>query len=102
MTQPYLIVLDEPCAGMDPAGRETFLASLGRLAKQTEIPSFIYVTHHLEEILPVFRKTLVLKHGSVLRSGGTEKVIKSDLLTELYGVSVTIIKSKGRYWPIVK
>jgi iron complex transport system ATP-binding protein len=102
MTQPYLIFLDEPCAGMDPAARETFLASLGRLAKHKKIPSLIYVTHHVEEILPIFRKTLVLKDGTILRSGITKEVVKRDLLVELYGVSLTVIKSSGRYWPIVK
>jgi iron complex transport system ATP-binding protein len=102
MTTPYLIILDEPCAGMDPAARESFLTSLKALGKQTQIPSLIYVTHHLEEIVPMFRNTLVMKEGKILNSGRTRRVIKPDLLEELYGVSLMIVKRKGRFWPIVK
>src|SRR5207244_9661551 len=61
MTMPYLIVLDEPCAGMDPGARENFLASLRKVGRQKKMPALIYVTHHIEEILPLFGKTLVLR-----------------------------------------
>jgi len=102
MTEPYLIVLDEPCAGLDPAAREAFLASLANLAKQRRVPSLIYVTHHIEEILPVFGKTLVLKGGKIIVSGATSKIITPNLLTELYGVRLALIKRKGRFWPVVR
>lgn len=102
MTKPYLIIFDEPCAGMDPRARETFLASLEEFGKQKKIPSLIYVTHHIEEILPMFSRTLVLKDGEVLHAGETRSVLKRNLLEELYGVSLSIMKRKGRYWPIVK
>ncbi len=102
MTKPYLIFLDEPCAGMDPGGREIFLESLRKLGKQKKIPALIYVTHHIEEILPLFGKTLVLRNGKVLHSGATRAVLKRDVLNELYGVSLRFIRSKGRYWPILK
>jgi iron complex transport system ATP-binding protein len=102
MTKPYLIVLDEPCAGMDPGARENFLATLQAVGKQKNIPSLIYVTHHVEEILPLFGKTLILKEGRVLYSGATHVVLKPDVLRELYGVSLHIIKRKGRRWPVVK
>jgi iron complex transport system ATP-binding protein len=102
MTKPYLIILDEPCAGMDPAARENFLSTLTELGKQKKIPSLIYVTHHIEEILPLFGKTLVLRDGTIIHCGETSKVLRRDVLQELYGVSLTIKKKKGRYWPIVK
>lgn len=102
MTRPYLIVLDEPCAGMDPGARENFLTTLYRVAKQAKIPALIYVTHHVEEILPLFKKTLVLKDGRVLRSGDTRRVLKPSILQELYGISFSIIKKKGRSWPVVE
>jgi iron complex transport system ATP-binding protein len=102
MTGPYLIVLDEPCAGMDPGAREKFLASLKNLGRQKRIPSLIYVTHHIEEILPLFGKTLVLRDGRVLCSGTTSAVLKGNVLQELYGVSLSIIRKKGRYWPVVR
>jgi iron complex transport system ATP-binding protein len=102
MTKPYLIILDEPCAGMDPGARENFLATLRDLGKQKKIPSLIYVTHHIEEILPLFAKTLVLKEGSVLHSGTTRAVLRRNVLEELYGAPLDIIKKKGRCWPIMK
>ena len=102
MTRPYLIVLDEPCAGMDPGARENFLATLGRIAHQAKIPALIYVTHHIEEILPFFKKVLILKDGQVIHSGKTDRVLKGDVLRKLYGVSLNVMKKKGRYWPVVR
>ena len=102
MTRPYLIVLDEPCAGMDPGAREKFLASLKTLGRRKRIPSLIYVTHHIEEILPLFKKTLVLHHGRMLYAGTTSAVLKGDVLEKLYGVALSIIRKKGRYWPMAE
>jgi iron complex transport system ATP-binding protein len=102
MTKPYLIILDEPCAGMDPGARENFLATLSKAGKQKRIPALIYVTHHIEEILPLFRRTLVLREGKMIHSGATAGVLKRNILRDLYGVSLSVIKRKGRYWPVVE
>jgi iron complex transport system ATP-binding protein len=102
MTKPYLVILDEPCAGMDPGARENFLATLRAVGKQKKIPALIFVTHHIEEILPLFGKTLVLKDGKVLQEGNSGKVLKQKLLQELYGVTVELVRRKGRYWPIIQ
>lgn len=101
MTAPYLILLDEPCAGMDPGARENFLASLKQLGRQKKLPALVYVTHHVEEILPMFKKILILQQGKVLTSGSTAALLKADVLKNLYGVSLRIIRKNGRYWPIV-
>ncbi len=100
MTKPFLIFLDEPCAGMDPGARENFLATLQKLGKQKSVPSLIYVTHHIEEILPMFKKTLILKGGRVLQTGTTSALLEQGLLQKLYKVSLSITKKRGRYWPI--
>jgi iron complex transport system ATP-binding protein len=100
MTDPYLIILDEPCAGMDPGAREVFLSSLSTLGENGDIPSLVYVTHHVEEILPIFKKTLLLKDGRILRSGRTDDVLVPQTLQQLYGVSMDLIRKDGRYWPI--
>ena len=102
MTKPYLIILDEPCAGMDPGAREQFLSILKKFAAGRVVPALIYVTHHIEEILPEFGKTLVLRHGRILHAGPTRQVMQPGLLKQLYGVPLTLIKKKGRYWPVLK
>lgn len=102
MTRPYVIFLDEPCAGMDPGARENFLSTLQTLGRRKKVPSLIYVTHHIEEILPLFKKMLILKNGRVLRQGKTGEVLKLDVLEKLYQVSLRIVRRKGRYWPIIK
>ena len=101
MTGPYLILLDEPCAGMDPGARENFLASLRKLGKRKKVPALIYVTHHVEEILPMFKKTLVLKQGRVLALGDTDGILRPPVLKKLYGVPLSIIQKSGRRWPVV-
>jgi iron complex transport system ATP-binding protein len=101
MTKPYLMVLDEPCAGMDPGARENFLSALAQFGRQKKVPSLIYVTHHIEELLPLFNKTLVLRAGKVLRSGATRAVLKESMIEELYGVRMKIIRRKSRLWPVM-
>ena len=102
MTKPYLIILDEPCAGMDPGARECFLAALNQVGRRKTLPALLYVTHHIEEILPLFRKTLVLRDGKVAHAGPTGSVLKHDVLRRLYGVRLAIMKRKGRHWPITE
>lgn len=101
MTRPYLLFLDEPCAGMDPGARENFLATLDDLGKRKNMPALIFVTHHIEEILPLFKKTLVLGDGKVVHAGDTRRVLQRGILKELYGVSLTLTRRKGRYWPVL-
>ena len=67
-----------------------------------KIPALIYVTHHIEEILPLFGQTLVLRDGKVLHAGPTRSVLKREVLKSLYGVSLTMVKRKGRYWPVIR
>lgn len=101
MTEPYLIILDEPCAGMDPGAREAFLSSLSSIGRNGDHLSLVYVTHHMEEILPFFKKTLVLKDGKVIMAGETDQIIIPQTIEQLYGVSMEILKRNGRYWPIL-
>jgi iron complex transport system ATP-binding protein len=101
MAEPYLLILDEPCAGLDPGAREIFLSALLSLGRNGGLPALIYVTHHPEEILPIFTRTLVLKAGRVMALGLTAEVLTDRTIESLYGVSVELVKKNDRYWPIL-
>jgi iron complex transport system ATP-binding protein len=100
MTRPMLIILDEPCEGMDPGARETFLASIQDLAARQQDLSLVFVAHHIEEIMPAFGRTLVLKEGRIVRQGCTRDVLQEGVLQEIYGVPMRIRECKGRFWPM--
>jgi iron complex transport system ATP-binding protein len=101
MVDPLLIVLDEPCAGMDPGVRERFLAWLNEFAAPAEQAALVFVTHHVEEIMPRFDRTLLMKAGQIVAAGPTYEVVTAERLTEAYRVDVERIEqSGGRLWPI--
>ena len=97
MAKPEVLILDEPCAGLDPAAREHFLQFLERLSGQKNAPTFILVTHHVEEITPMYTHALMLKKGKVTGAGPLRKTLTSSLLSETFGTSVKIRRSSGRY-----
>lgn len=100
MAKPYLMVLDEPCAGMDPGAREIFLSALLSLGTRNKIPALVYVTHHVEEILPVFNMTLGLKEGRIVMQGPSNETLTSQSMGQLYDISLDLVKKNGRYWMI--
>jgi iron complex transport system ATP-binding protein len=97
MARPKLLILDEPCAGLDPAAREHFLQFLERLARGRGAPALVLVTHHTEEISPSFSHVLVLKGGRVLACGTKARMLNSALLSDAFGVAVRIRRNGGRY-----
>ncbi len=98
MAKPRLLILDEPCAGLDPAAREHFLQFLQRLGRSAGAPTLVLVTHHVEEIMPVFSHVLVLKTGRVLRAGPKDSVLNSATLTNAFNAPARVKRSAGRYW----
>ena len=101
MAEPLLLVLDEPCAGMDPGARERLLAALNQLAADPAAPTLVMVTHHIAEILPALRQTLIMADGEVAAHGPTEQVLTAETITQVYGVGLRdLVVSGGRYWPI--
>ena len=96
MGNPALLVLDEPTNGLDFIAREELLESIENIAKKPDAPTIIYVTHHVEEILPVFNKTLLLKDGEVFASGDTKELITSELLSKFFGMPVNVMWDNDR------
>ena len=97
MADPPLLILDEPCAGLDPVAREHFLQFLQRLARSRNAPSMVLVTHHVEEIMPAFSHVLVLKRGKALASGPRISVMQSGTLSAAFGASVRLSYRSRRY-----
>ncbi|MEH7275698.1 ABC transporter ATP-binding protein [Neobacillus vireti] len=96
MADPPLLILDEPTYGLDFIAREKLLESIEEIAKGPNAPTMIYVTHHVEEILPVFKKTLLLKDGQVFASGDTNDLISSEQLSHFFDLPVRVIWTNNR------
>jgi iron complex transport system ATP-binding protein len=99
MDSPELIVLDEPCAGLDPGAREQFLGQLDGLLRNSADVTVIYVTHHVEELLPEFTQVLALKNGEAIMKGDRESVLTEDSLEEIYGRRFILEQRNDRIWP---
>ena len=97
MARYRILILDEPCAGLDPVARERFLQFLTRLASLDKTPNLVFVTHHVEEILPCFDKALVLKGGEIWSQGAIGKVITSRIMSEAFGCKIVVRNRKGRF-----
>lgn len=99
MADPRLLILDEPCAGLDPAAREHFLQFLERMGRgdSRTAPTLVLVTHHVEEIVPTFTHVLVLKAGAVLAAGCKDEVLTSKTLSEAFGAKTRLSCDAGRY-----
>ncbi|WP_298834346.1 ABC transporter ATP-binding protein [uncultured Planococcus sp.] len=96
MADPELLILDEPTAGLDFIAREELLELIAAIAQKPDGPTIIYVTHHIEEILPEFNKTLLLKAGRVFASGDTGELITSEHLSNFFDMPVNVVWSNGR------
>lgn len=95
MARPRLLILDEPCAGLDPVAREHFLQFLDRLGRRPDAPVLVLVTHHVEEITPVFTHALLLRGGRVVGAGPRKAVLTSRHLSTLFGAPVRLACSHG-------
>ncbi len=97
MAKPRVLILDEPCAGLDPAARENFLAFLQRLGARRGGPALLLVTHHVEEIMPIFTHALLLRAGRVAIADEKEKALSSARLSEIFGAPCRLSRRDGRY-----
>jgi iron complex transport system ATP-binding protein len=97
MADPPVLILDEPCAGLDPAAREHFLHFLQRLGTGVGAPTLVLVTHHVEEITAVFSHIMILKSGRVLASGRKTSALTSRVLSEAFNTPIRLTRKRSRY-----
>jgi iron complex transport system ATP-binding protein len=97
MARPALLILDEPCAGLDPAAREHFLSFLDRLGQSRGCPAIVLVTHHVEEVMPVFTHVLLMKQGWKLAEGPVPQMLSSELLSKTFDTPIEVRKEGERY-----
>ncbi|BCJ42587.1 iron ABC transporter ATP-binding protein [Actinoplanes ianthinogenes] len=97
MTDPELMLLDEPTAGLDLGGREVLIGHLTELALDPDAPAMVLVTHHVEEIPPGFTHGLLLREGSVVAAGLLGEVMTAENLTKTFGLPLVVDRFGDRY-----
>jgi iron complex transport system ATP-binding protein len=98
MTDPELLLLDEPAAGLDLGGREELVARLTDLAADPDAPALVLITHHVEEIPPGFSHCLLLSEGHVVATGLLPDVLTAENLSIAFGQSIALDVVDGRYF----
>jgi iron complex transport system ATP-binding protein len=98
MTDPELLLLDEPAAGMDLGGREDLLRRLSTLAADPDAPASILVTHHVEEIPPGISHAMLLREGRVVAQGLIDDVLTAENLSTTFGLRLALDHERGRYF----
>lgn len=96
MTEPRLLILDEPTGGLDFIAREQLLEVVEKVAKRKGGPTIVYVTHHTEEIIPEFTHTLLLKKGVVYKAGLTKELLVESTLSDYFDMPVDIVWQNER------
>src|SRR6185312_1314738 len=97
MTDPELLLLDEPAASLDLGAREELLQLLGGYASAPQAPAIIMVTHHVEEIPRGFGHALLLRNGSVQAAGAIDEVLTSENLSATFGLELSVERRDGRF-----
>jgi iron complex transport system ATP-binding protein len=97
MTDPELLLLDEPAASLDLGAREELLQLLGGYASSAFAPGIVMVTHHVEEIPRAFTHALLLKNGRIQASGALDDVITDDNLSATFDMGITVERHDGRF-----
>jgi iron complex transport system ATP-binding protein len=96
--RPELLILDEPTAALDLAGREHVLATVEMILAAPNPPTVMLITHHVEEISPRTSQVLLMKEGRILASGAPAQILTPELLTRTFGCKVFVRRLHGRYW----
>ncbi|OLB65031.1 MAG: iron ABC transporter ATP-binding protein [Actinobacteria bacterium 13_2_20CM_2_72_6] len=97
MTDPELLLLDEPAAGLDLGGREDLVRRLAELAADPDAPAMVLVTHHVEEIPPGFGHALLLREGGVVAAGLVAETVTSEHLSKTFNLPLRVDHVDGRF-----
>lgn len=97
MTDPELLLLDEPGAGLDLRGREILVQILSQLCQDPDAPTTVLVTHHVEEIPEGITHAVLMAQGSVVAAGPIDEVLTDEKLTQTFGMPLHIAKIDGRW-----
>jgi iron complex transport system ATP-binding protein len=97
MSEPRLLLLDEPAAGLDVGGRERLVATLGRLAADPTSPPTVMITHHVEEIPAGFSHVLLLRSGQVVAAGPLRENLTEATLSDAFGLALALEHDSGRW-----
>jgi iron complex transport system ATP-binding protein len=97
MTDPELLLLDEPAAGLDLGGREDLVSTLSVLAMEETAPATVLVSHHVEEIPPGFTHALLLREGRVVAAGPLEQVLTEKVVSTTFGMPLQLVHEDGRW-----
>ena len=97
MTDPELLLLDEPAAGLDLGGREDLVSTLSVLAMDDASPATVLVSHHVEEIPPGFTHALLLRHGRLVAAGPLEQVLTEEVVSATFGMPLQLWHEDGRW-----
>ncbi|MBC2114997.1 ABC transporter ATP-binding protein [Listeria booriae] len=91
MAKPQLLILDEPCNGLDIFAKKRLLERIDIISNMPDAPTMLYVTHHTEEILPCFGRTLLLKDGKKYADGKTEDMLTEEILSPFYSHAIEVV-----------
>lgn len=97
MTDPELLLLDEPAASLDLGAREELVGLLGGFASEQSSPAIVMVTHHVEEIPPGFGHAMLLKEGEIRAAGPVGDVITAENLSDVFGLPLSVSNESGRF-----
>ena len=102
MSDPILLILDEPCVALDIRAREQVLSMIQELGNKADGPTLLFVSHHVEEVMPVFSHTIILKNGRILAAGKKKEILTGEVLSEAFDFGFTLKEYNERYHAVIK